>query len=297
MKVWVILLLCLVPAVILSQPQNSPAGPGVTAADTGQPSHQDSTIDNVLDDIVIEGDYEGEHPEDKIPFTLELDFTDVVQFDDGMTWYSADPLLEQQISQKNDAAIELGRPAPGFTGIRPQPVKSFQAEFEDLKRWELQITASDGSIFRTIAGEGNPPAEIAWDGLGDNDEPLQAGKNYAYDFIAVDKAGNRGSFPGQTFKVAAFYLQLGDTLVVGMDNSILYMKDGLNLRPEATDYIEEMAWLIRNYASTESITLYCGNREIETLVSGLAQDLVIDPSEIQIRRTALEDNSLAIYIQ
>ena len=132
-----------------------------------------------------------------------------------------------------------------YAQIRLAPVKSFHTEFEKLQHWQLDITAGDGAHFRRIDGAGNPPENLSWDGLSDNGEPLRAGENYAYSFTATDQAGNRRTFPGTSFRVPAFSLQLGDSLLVELGQSTLFSKDGLRLLPGAIDYAREVATLIR----------------------------------------------------
>ena len=68
---------------------------------------------------------------------------------------------------------------------------------------------------------------------------------YSVRVKAVDKAGNQGSFPGQTFTVPAFYLRMDDKTLIGLDCKAVYMTDGLNLRPEARQYAQEVMSLVR----------------------------------------------------
>lgn len=296
MRVWILPLL-LLPGLLLAQtPADSSATDSVDKTEaTGTVKKQDSDS-HILDDIVIEGNYEGNYEEDKPPLRLDLDFSDVVQFEDGITWHSADASLHlsQPDAAPGIAAIRLA--APDLAQIRPQPVKSFRAEFKNLKHWTLQITAADGSVYKTITGQGNPPETVSWGGLSDSGEVLKAGRNYAYNFMATDKAGNQGSFPGQTFTVPAFYVRKENGIVIGLDSELILMKDGYSLRPQAESYVHEVVSLVRYFGSDAGISVHCGNIDIAAFVARIAGQLVIDPADIAVHRIE-KDHSLTINVE
>ena len=109
--------------------------------------------------------------------------------------------------------------------ILTKPVKIFQAEFTDLSYWNLEILSSDGMIFKTITGKGNPPQTISWDGMGENNDILSTGQQYMYRFIAVDEAGNKRTYPGHPFSEPAVFLQLEDKICISIAESTLFSAD------------------------------------------------------------------------
>jgi hypothetical protein len=285
------------PFVLSGQTEQKTATPDSAQSVVPENKASDVADRNILADVVIEGSFEAEFEEDKPAVHMVLDFSNVVQFDDGMSWQSADPLVLQKRRDGDNGSMAMRLSAPEIALIRPAPVKSFRAEFNDLRRWKLTISAADGSIFRTITGVGNPLDTIAWDGLSDRGEPLRAGENYAYHFTAVDKAGNQGSFPGETFTVPAFCLELGSVLMVGLDARNISPENGLHLNPAAHAYASEIASLIRYYSRTGTVRVETGFSDAEDFVELLANDLVMAPEQIQIRRIRNAGDRLTFYIE
>lgn len=242
-------------------------------------SQENAESANVLDDIIIEGTYEALFEEEKPPIDLQLDFSDVVQFDDGMNWDSIDEILPGEL-QESCQGLESHLSTPEMVSIIPAPVKVFTAQFEKIRRWKLEITSIDGTVFRSIGGEGSPPARIDWDGLSDTGEVLTAGQNYAYNFVAVDKAGNRRIFPGKTFKVDAFYLTPGDSLLIGLDPQLLFDETTLRSTLQAKVYAREVASLIRYYSAAGKITVLSSGANIGEFLDLVSSDLIIDPQAI-----------------
>ncbi len=59
--------------------------------------------------------------------------------------------------------------------------------------WRLEILDPEGKVFRTIRGEGQPTAQLVWDGKGDLGEALVSGWVYQARFIATDPLGNEAT--------------------------------------------------------------------------------------------------------
>lgn len=61
-----------------------------------------------------------------------------------------------------------------------------------IKSWRISIIASSGDVFKIFSGNGPVPAEIIWDGLGDNLDIVESAAEYTIVLEATDKAGNKG---------------------------------------------------------------------------------------------------------
>lgn len=252
---------------------------------------------NVLNDVVIHEKFEAQHEEEKLPFDMELDFSEVVNIDLSLGWDSIDAIQNPDGSHLNNE-LPLQLSSPELAVIQPAPVKVFHTQFEQVSRWQLNITASNGGLFRTIAGEGNPPAEIAWDGKSNSGDPLIAGENYAYNFTAVDKAGNKKTFPGSSFSVPAFYILLDGGLLIGLDSSRLFTTDRIRLLPQAKRYAREIAGLIRYYSRDEGVTINSNIPDWDSFLEILSDELMVnDDFFTRMHHGVQHDNSLKIYIK
>jgi hypothetical protein len=228
---------------------------------------------------------------------LENDFSDLVQMKDDLTWRSLDSITNAGDGPDADW-LDLRISAPQLASIRPAPVKTFHTQFKKIQRWQLDITASDGSLFRTISGKGSPPSQINWDGKGDNGETLLAGDNYAYTFTAVDKAGNKRTFPGETFSVPAFYLFEDDKLLIGVAGSELFANDILGLKPQTKQYAKEIASLIRYFSKEGQIAVASTNKMAEDFLTLLAEELVCDVAFFSRQQSRPSSASgLKIFVQ
>lgn len=252
---------------------------------------------NVLDDIVIQESFQAEFGEEKLPVQLAIDFSNVVTITERVDWCSVDKTKKYHTIQATDDIV-LNLSVPQFATIRPAPVKIFRAKFKNIQRWQLAITGSDGAVFRTIAGVGTPPEEIAWDGLSDAGEPLVAGKNYAYNFSAVDQAGNRRTFPGQTFTVTAFYLHHDEGVLIALAGSALPANDGLHVKPDTERLAAEVASLIRYFLKDGNISITSSDPNADEFLELVANELIVDTD--LFKRTPAsqkQGNSLNMYIE
>lgn len=252
---------------------------------------------NVLDDIVVQENLDVEFEEQKLPINLEIEFSDIVQINERVNWDSVDEIEGLDSGSGNDD-VELRLSHPELASIHPAPVKIFNAQFKDLRHWKLELTAADGTVFRTIEGEGNPPEKIAWDGLSGSGQPLVAGRNYAFSFTAVDKAGNKRTFPGQTFTIPAFYLQQGDGLLIGLDQGKIFSKDRLRLTANGAAYAREVASLIRYFSKKGKITVTSQEANIDDFLQLVAKELVAgDDLFVRTHTGKGSANSLTISVE
>lgn len=261
--------------------------------------HESADTSNVLDDVVIQEAFESEFKEEKIPFDIDLDFSHVVKLDLSLNWDSFDEVQDpKSFVLQSDLPLRLS--SPELTGIQPAPVKIFRPNFKQLSRWQLDISESNGEVFRTMAGQGNPPQEIAWDGKSNAGEPLIAGEDYAYSFTAVDKAGNKKTFPGSTFSVPAFYIFHDDGLLIGVDTSELFDREGTQLAAQAERYAREIAGLVRHYSQDGGLFFESDAPFVDHFLAILADDLFLDEDDFMKMNSGGDDhrhNSLNLYVK
>ena len=257
----------------------------------------DSTKSDQLDDVVVQENFEDEFFEDKFPVQFNLDLSNVVKIDERVNWKSIDVLYEKEVQGGADV-MPLHFSKPQFTSLQPAPVKQFFVKLQSVKQWELNIMTSEGTIFRRITGNGNPPSIITWDGLSDAGEPLIPGFSYSYSLNAVDKAGNKRLFTGKTFSVPSFYLKQNNTVVVGISGQMLFADVGYGLNPDAKNLAAEVAGIIRFSSNKNRISFSCSNSNIDKFISLVAKELVIENSSFwHIKRDDLPGDNLYLYIE
>lgn len=251
----------------------------------------------VLEDVVVQADAEIRIEEEKPAIRLDLDFSDVVSMPEYQDWTAIDALTDvpQSLPSGN---IVFRFSEPQLCRIQHQPVKTFRVRFKKLSRWQLTITASDGSVFRIITGAGDPPESIAWDGRSDLGQPLQAGENYAYSFTAIDKAGNKRTFPGETFSVPAYYMQLEERHIIGLARHELSIANGLELAPAAKEYAREVGSLVRHLVATDGVKISGDIRLARNFSELLAGELIVDADFFKFENvTGSHNKELTIVIE
>lgn len=228
----------------------------------------------VLDDVVIKTSVEVNYKEEKPPIHLQLDFSKAATLEDLFQWQEESDWLPQPPTLNEGLDLRLS--TEGAAGIFPSPVKVFRVKFKALREWHLIVLASNGRVFRKLSGSGSPPAEIKWDGLSDSGQPILPGVHYLYDFTAIDKAGNKRSFPGKPFSVSSYHLYKNGKLVVGLAKTELLAPDGFHLLPRAHQLAEEVAALVRFFAHEGTISVQTTNSNLEPFVGLVATELAVD---------------------
>jgi hypothetical protein len=224
-----------------------------------------------INDVVIKETYETGTEEEKLPIQLKSDFTNLVEIQERIQWSSVPLTFSGEYSTFN--LFEFKTSEPDLVGIMPEPAKVFHVTFNDLASWRLNIFASDGSNFRTLSGEGNPPSAIVWDGRGDSGAHLIPGQQYSYSFTAVDKAGNRRTFPGESFSVPAIFLKNNEDVWIGLSNDLLFSPNGYGLLKSAEKFSSELVNFIYYYANKGKIKIQSGHPDTEKFIELLAKKL------------------------
>jgi hypothetical protein len=260
-------------------------------------AQEQSDSSRALEGVVIKETFKVKIDEEKLPLNLDVDFSNVVQLSESINWQSINSLKNEK-NGDDWKLFNMNLSTSELTNIQPQPAKVFYLQFKGLSSWELEIYSSDGSLFKSILGKNNPPESIAWNGIGDNEEALIPGHNYSYAFQAVDKAGNKRTFPGQTFNIPALCIKYDNKVLVGIDFSEVYSSEGFVLLKNATNYATELSSLIRYYSSKGSVIIDFDHplkNEFLTLVSNnLNKDVSFFKETIETKN---KQNAIIVWIE
>jgi hypothetical protein len=106
-------------------------------------------------------------------------------------------------------------PRPWIDRFRTDEVVRFRPAMEGVESWSLVVADSRSDTVAVFQGKGNPPEEIAWNGVGRDGNPVPPGVTCSYVLQAMDRAGNRRSFVGEGFRLPAYRVagENGETLM------------------------------------------------------------------------------------
>jgi len=104
----------------------------------------------------------------------------------------------------SSAAASSYAPRPWLTAYATGPLARFTPTMDRVASWKLLVVDSRGQTTMVFAGRGNPPTEIAWDGLRLDGTPAPPGYTYSYVLEARDEAGNQRRFVGDGFTLPAY---------------------------------------------------------------------------------------------
>ena len=189
---------------------NSAAAPAKEKAKK-KPAAADSTMNikagssgKDFDSITVEGEdrvrVRFDRPELQVDIDPQsapgLNFESIWDVLESESFSFADPMLARPIAERTPYA-----PRPWLDQFRPGPVARFQPAVSDVTKWSLEVADSRGKTVASFKGEGKPPKEITWDGTTTDGSTARADLTYSYVLNASDRAGNKRSFLGDSFKV------------------------------------------------------------------------------------------------
>lgn len=130
----------------------------------------------------------------------------------------------------------------------------FLPAFEQrVVNWDLVVSNSLGETVRRIAGKGQPPAVITWDGKTDAGEPIAPGEVYSFTFNAYDAQGNQTRIPGTPQRVNGMVQQVGDECVVSVAADQLFAEGSAQLLEQAAPRLDESANVIKEKFKKEVV--------------------------------------------
>jgi hypothetical protein len=101
-------------------------------------------------------------------------------------------------------------PQPWFAAFRSGPVARFRPQLSGVERWSLEVADSRGGRVAMFEGKGKPPTEIEWNGITTDGHPARTDLTYSYVLNAMDKAGNKRSFVGESFQIPPYLDEKGN---------------------------------------------------------------------------------------
>ena len=87
--------------------------------------------------------------------------------------------------------LDDGLFSPDKDGVNDSARIGLRTNSASLARWSVEILDPYGNLFRSWEGNGLPPGELSWDGLGNTGELVQSAADYAVVFLLEDEAGNQ----------------------------------------------------------------------------------------------------------
>ncbi|MBN1163648.1 MAG: hypothetical protein JXB45_03640 [Candidatus Krumholzibacteriota bacterium] len=124
----------------------------------------------------------------------------------GLGWVSTWEEVDMFAAVVKGSAFE--RPAalaqPWLSIFAREGVARFHPQVSKVHHWKLTVADSRGTVVRVFEDDGNPPAEIVWDGLSAAGDPVMPGLVYSFLMETFDRAGNRRSFAGEGFMLPPF---------------------------------------------------------------------------------------------
>lgn len=232
-----------------------------------------------LDDVIVKETFEAGSEEEKLPVFLKADFSNLVEIKERIYWSSVSWKFGGEEPTVKNYTAHIS--SPELARIAPEPAKVFFQNFEELSSWKIDIFTSDGKKYRSLSGEGKPPKSIAWNGRGDDNTPLTPGESYAYSFTAIDRAGNRRTFPGGAFSVPALYLKDEDGIWVGLSYGSIFSPNGYGLAPGAENFATELVNLIYYFSDNGSITVDSDHPQTGNFMAMVAKKLGKDTEFFQ----------------
>jgi hypothetical protein len=130
-----------------------------------------------------------------------------------------------------------------------------------ITRWKIEIHEPQPPylLFSEWGGNGNPPANLKWDGRSNKGELVQSASDYPYTFTATDFEGNSSQIEG-VIGVDVLVIRVGDTLRVQVPSIVFGSNSGgfEGLNPEvvaANDYILRRIGQVLNKFGTYKVTV------------------------------------------
>ncbi len=118
--------------------------------------------------------------------------------------------------------------------------------------WAVRIVSPAGTIFKTFTGKGAPPAEIKWDGLGDNLDIVESAADYGIEFSATDAAGNTSTVTGKPIKVDILVVVTERGLKMRISN-IQFAFDSDVLRPSGMRVLDRVIDILNSYQNYDIV--------------------------------------------
>lgn len=116
-----------------------------------------------------------------------------------------------------------------------------------ISEWYFEIRDSNNEIFFSKVGEGNPPQEFLWNGIGNNGEYINTGEFYYYTFMAEDNVGNKA----QT-KPKYQLVLLKEIKLIFLSDAV-FEKNKADVKIESFSKLKQIKDILKKYTESEII--------------------------------------------
>jgi hypothetical protein len=166
---------------------------------------------------------------------------------------------------------------PLVTRLMYGSIALFIPRFEKtISSWELVITDANGDVMRRFAERGLPPPSISWNGRTDDGQMCNMGDVYNYVFSAFDAVGNPTRIGGRSYRFNGIVYDEKETKIIAIASSVLFRENSHYFSPEAGEYLDEVANVIKDnfkkevvvysYSQSETLAKSQGSAVLEELV-------------------------------
>jgi len=127
--------------------------------------------------------------------------------------------------------------------IKPSVVEEFE-----IKEWVIEIKTVSDVPFKKFTGSGNPPAEIKWDGTGDDKDIVESAVDYKMTLYAVDMAGNSAQTGADLISVDILVIVTERGLKMRISN-IQFAFDSDKLQKQGAQILDRVCAILERYDS------------------------------------------------
>jgi len=117
-----------------------------------------------------------------------------------------------------------------------------------VKDWKVTIYAPSGDVFKTFSGKDTPPAQIKWDGIGENGELVESAADYHIQLETGDNAGNRISTDKVKLPIDVLVIVTERGLKIRISN-IEFKFDSSKLTGRAFPILDRVTEILEKYSS------------------------------------------------
>ncbi len=121
-----------------------------------------------------------------------------------------------------------------------------------IASWEIGIYNESGILFKKFAGKGEPPAQLKWDGVGDNGDLVESASDYEVQFSAVDTAGNLSDNSTEKVSVDVLVIVTERGLKIRISN-IEFAFGSSALRKRGTVVLDRVYQILEKYSSYDIV--------------------------------------------
>jgi outer membrane protein OmpA-like peptidoglycan-associated protein/flagellar hook assembly protein FlgD len=125
-------------------------------------------------------------------------------------------------------------------------IKTGLKEQFGLRDWKIEIRNPSGILFKTFSGTGDLPAEIRWDGLGDNRDIVESAVDYDMVLSATDSAGNSSKTGVDRIAIDILVIVTERGLKMRISN-IQFAFDSARLMPQGMKILDRVSQILEKY--------------------------------------------------